>query len=74
MKEKKPTMKQVKTVITNALVHMSNLNKHVQQLDGLLLKYIKFNKHSEEFGKFLEKEVKDGEAAGSSTEGNKESK
>tara|TARA_R100000742_G_C4261404_1_gene79196 strand:- start:337 stop:564 length:228 start_codon:yes stop_codon:yes gene_type:complete len=71
---KKPTMKEVKNVINNVLIHMSDLNRHVQQLDGLLFKYIKYNKDTKKFGTFLDKEVKDGEAARSSTKGDKKSK
>jgi len=72
MKEKKPTMKQVKTVVTNALLHMAEVQKHLQQIDGLLFNYITFKGDKEKFGKYLDKEAKNGEAARSSDKGNKQ--
>ena len=69
---KKPTMMEVKNVISNALVHMSQMEQHIRQLDTIIAKYIKFNNHSNDFKKFLDKEFKENDTeqtTGSSNKG-----
>ena len=43
MANKKPTMKEVKTVIDNMLIHMSNLDIGLKRLESALSIYIEFN-------------------------------
>ena len=51
MANKKPTMKEVKTVIDNILIHMSNLDKGLRGLDSALSSYIEFKKDRDKCGK-----------------------
>lgn len=84
MKKKKPTMKEVKTVMDNALVHMSNQEQRIElnerkiaRLDSVMARYIEYNEHIEGFGKWLEEKVKEesnGQSDKSSNDGGGENK
>jgi len=70
---KKPTMNQVKSVIDNVLLHLSEMQQQVNQLDGIFASYIKFRNQEKDFKNFLEKELKkynDKQSNKSSTKGN----
>ena len=58
MANKKPTMKEVKTVIDNILIHMSNLDKGLRGLDSALSSYIEFKKDRDKWMKWLDKKTK----------------
>ena len=54
MPNKKPTMKEVKTVIDNILIHMSSLEKGLRGLDSALSSYIEFKKDRDKWLKWIE--------------------
>ena len=58
MANKKPTMKEVKTVIDNILIHMSNLDKGLRGLDSALSSYIEFKKDRDKWMKWLDNKTK----------------
>ena len=58
MANKKPTMKEVKKVIDNILIHMSHLEKGLRGLDSALSSYIEFKKDRDKWMKWLDKKTK----------------
>ena len=59
MSTKKPTMKQVKNVINNMLIHMSNMQGQINKLESITASYITYNKDDKKFNKWLEKKLKE---------------
>ena len=62
MSGKKPTMNQVKNVINNMLIELTNLKQTVIKLDSILLTYIEFKGDGLEWNKWLDKKIKEEEA------------
>ena len=58
MANKKPTMKEVKTVIDNILIHMSNLEKGLRGIDSALSSYIEFKNDKDKWIKWIEERTK----------------
>lgn len=58
MKNKKPTMMEVKTAISNLISEYANLAQYMANLDRTLGSYIKYKKDEKKFPKWLEKHIK----------------
>ena len=82
MSNKKPTMKEMKNVVSNILIHMSELHNNLRSLDGAVSSYIEFNGNKDKWVKWVEKKQKqlekeDNESkqtTGSGTKGDKKTK
>tara|TARA_R100001594_G_scaffold120205_1_gene155797 strand:- start:2144 stop:2365 length:222 start_codon:yes stop_codon:yes gene_type:complete len=59
VKNKKPTMNDVRGAINTILVDMSYLSQHVARIDAALAGYINFRKDSKKYNKWLEKQAKE---------------
>ena len=64
-------MKEVKTVIDNVLIHMSNLDKGLRGLDNALSSYIEFNGDKDKWIKWIEKRTKELEREANESKSNK---
>ena len=75
-KNKKPTMMDVKTAISNILVEMSHMSQTMRAIDSALASYVEFKGDEVEWRKWVEKKLKerDGESIKSSNKGNTKSK
>lgn len=58
---KKPTMMEVKNVLTNLIGQVEAVTNHVQSIDLLVGKYFDYKKDTEKFRKWLEKTAKEEE-------------
>ena len=58
---KKPTMMEVKNVLTNLIGKVEAVTNHVQSIDLLVGKYFDYKKDTEKFRKWLEKTAKEEE-------------
>ena len=56
-RQKKPTMKQVKTAIENILMHMSTMQKQLNQADSIIGSYIEYKGDMLDFQGFLDKKM-----------------
>ena len=56
---RKPTMNEVKNVISNLLIEVSYLSKHVARMDSAIAGYIKFKGDTDKYNKWLEKKLKE---------------
>ena len=76
MKNKKPTMNEVKDAINNIIMHLGEVNKKINEMDFVTENYIEYKKDSDKFKKFATKKIKeisDAESAvRSSVKGDKE--
>ena len=52
---KKPTMMEMKNVVSNVISHMNQLYKYVNSLDITVTEYMKFNGNSDEFAEHCKK-------------------
>ena len=59
MKKKKPTAKQIETVISNIIQQLSNIEQKVNALDNLIGLYFQWKKDTDKFNKFVQKRVKE---------------
>ena len=59
MKKKKPTAKQIETVISNIIQQLSNIEQKVNALDNLIGLYFQWKKDTDKFNKFDQKRVKE---------------
>ena len=78
-RNKKPTMNEMKDVVSNLIQHVAFIEKKVQQVNTVLGGYIEYKKDSNIFPQWLNKKIekemkKDGGTAKSSNKGNKETK
>ena len=71
MANKKPTMKEVKTVIDNILIHMSSLEKGLRGLDSALSSYIEFRGDKDKWIEWIEKRTKELEREANESKSNK---
>ena len=60
-KNKKPTMNEVKSVISNILMDMSKISKAIYMFDKMLSEYIDFKGDKESFIKHIQDEQKNEE-------------
>ena len=84
MAGKKPTMSEMKNVVSNMLIHMSELENGMRNLDAALSSYIEFNGNRDKWMKWIEdkkkeqkekqNESKSKQPARSSSKGTKKSK
>lgn len=58
MKQKKPTMNQVRTAVNNLGQWIQNIEVALNKLDFITSFYIKFKGDTEEYSKYLEEESK----------------
>ena len=59
MKKKKPTAKQIETVISNIIQQLSNIEQKVNALDNLIGLYFQWKKDTDKFNKFVQKRLKE---------------
>tara|TARA_R100001530_G_C4269295_1_gene142678 strand:- start:257 stop:472 length:216 start_codon:yes stop_codon:yes gene_type:complete len=59
MANKKPTMKQVKNVIDNVLIHISNMQGQLNRLESVTASYIEFKKDNPKFNKWLKTKLEE---------------
>ena len=60
-KRKKPTMMEVKTVLTNVIVEMNNIDSHLRKLDNAFESYLDFKGDKDTWFKWLENAAKEKE-------------
>ena len=60
---RKPTMLEVKNVISNILIDMSHIQQYISRIDSALAGYIRFKKDTEEYKKWLDKQLKESKNA-----------
>ena len=58
MKQKKPTRNEIKTVLSNVLVEMSQLSQGLRALDAALGSYIDMKGDTKKWDKYLKNSVK----------------
>tara|TARA_R110002012_G_scaffold294736_1_gene491000 strand:+ start:446 stop:652 length:207 start_codon:yes stop_codon:yes gene_type:complete len=56
---KKPTMMEVKNVLTNLIEQVEAITSHVQSIDLLVGKYFDYKEDTEDFRKWLEAQSKE---------------
>lgn len=56
-KNKKPTLMEVKTVINNMLMHMTELQQNVSKIDSAVSGYIKFKGDEKKYIQWLNKQI-----------------
>ena len=61
MKKKKPTAKQIETVISNIIQQLSYIEQKVNALDNLIGLYFEWKKDTDKFNKFVQKKVNEAE-------------
>ena len=59
MKKKKPTAKQIETVISNIIQQLSYIEQKVNALDNLIGLYFQWKKDTDKFNKFVQKRLKE---------------
>ena len=59
MKKKKPTNKQIETVISNIIQQLQYLEQKVNALDNLIGLYFEWKKDTDKFNKFVQKRLKE---------------
>ena len=57
MKNKKPTMAEVKNVINNLINQMTYTQNNVRELNYLFDTFVEFNSNTEQFEKFLKEKI-----------------
>jgi len=61
LKKKKPTAKQIETVISNIIQQLSYIEQKVNALDNLIGLYFEWKKDTDKFNKFVQKKVNEAE-------------
>ena len=59
MKKKKPTSKQIETVISNIIQQLSYMEQKVNALDNLIGLYFQWKKDTDKFNKFVQSKLKE---------------
>ena len=59
MKKKKPTAKQIETVISNIIQQLSYIEQKVNALDNLIGLYFEWKKDTDKFNKYVQGKVKE---------------
>ena len=57
MKQKKPTNNEVKTVINNMLIEMSQMSEFIKGLDTSFAAYLEMTGDGEKLNKFIKKKI-----------------
>ena len=73
-KRKKVTYKELTNDLGIVIQRMAQIEKGLDYMHSLLISYIECNKDQDKLKKFLEKEIKDGQTDGSSSEANRSNK
>ena len=68
-KNKKPTLMEMKTVVTNALIEISRLNNHVSGLDAAFSGYVEFKGDTDNYKTWMNKKLEEINAARSTESG-----
>jgi hypothetical protein len=75
---KKPTMKEMKNVVTNLILHVQTMEAHIQRMDAAFYSYVEFTGKSKEFTNWVTKQAEEaasaGQTTGTSSEGNSKDK
>ena len=58
MTRKKPTKKEIETVISKLISHVQMLDEKLNALDSVFGLYLEWKKETDKFNKFVEKKVK----------------
>tara|TARA_R100000808_G_scaffold24947_1_gene59736 strand:+ start:1589 stop:1873 length:285 start_codon:yes stop_codon:yes gene_type:complete len=76
MGKKKPTMNEMKNVVTNLIMHVNTIDKHLQKMDTAVFNYIKFKGDEEGYIEYMTKITKEksDEISGKSNKGNRRTK
>ena len=59
MNKKKPTKKEIETVISSMITHLRHLEEKISALDSLFGLYLDWKKEKDKFNKFIESEVQE---------------
>jgi hypothetical protein len=59
LKKKKPTAKQIETVISNIIQQLSYIEQKVNALDNLIGLYFEWKKDTDKFNKYVQGKVKE---------------
>jgi len=59
LKKKKPTSKQIETVISNIIQQLSYMEQKVNALDNLIGLYFQWKKDTDKFNKFVQSKLKE---------------
>lgn len=73
MGKKKPTMNEMKNVVTNLIVHVNNIDTHLQKMDTAIFNYIKFKGDEKDYIEYMTKLTKEkaDEVSGESNSGDR---
>ena len=63
MKQKKPTKNEVKTVINNMLIEMSQMSRFIQSLDTSFAAYLEMKGEDKKLNDFITKKIKEAKDA-----------
>ena len=63
MKQKKPTKNEVKTVINNMLIEMSQMSRFIQSLDTSFAAYLEMKGEDKKLNNFITKKIKEAKDA-----------
>tara|TARA_X000001388_G_C2137039_1_gene87205 strand:+ start:235 stop:450 length:216 start_codon:yes stop_codon:yes gene_type:complete len=63
MKQKKPTNNEIKTVINNMLIEMSQMSKFIKGLDASFASYLEMTGDGKKLNKFIKKKIKEAKDA-----------
>ena len=72
-KNRKPTMMEMKQVVTNVLVELANLSKHVTGLDVAFSRYVEFKGDETGYLEFMNTKMKESKDGSSTKESGKSS-
>jgi len=63
MKQKKPTNNEIKTVINNILIELSQMSSFIQGLDTSFAAYLEMKGDDKKLGNFIKKKIKEAKDA-----------
>ena len=63
MKQKKPTNNEIKTVINNILIELSQMSTFIQGLDTSFAAYLEMKGDDKKLGNFIKKKIKEAKDA-----------
>ena len=72
-RKKKPTMNEMKNVVSNLIMHVNTIDQHLQKMDTAIFNYIKFKGDEEDYIKYMTKLTKEksNEVSGKSDSGDR---
>ena len=80
MSNKKPTMNEMKTVVSNVIVEMKSIYEYMVKMDRMFFSYIEMNEDHDKFIEFMKKKATELEKetandnGGNTSKGNKKTK